>query len=88
MFLRVQYLCPPLNVLSSSSLSSCSEKYLYSGSADQCIKLWDLEQFDVVSTIEAHDNPVCTLTAGGDRLYSGSLKTIKVCVKLARFPAW
>ena len=53
---------------------------MYSGSADQCIKLWDLEQFDVVSTIEAHDNPVCTLTVGGDRLYSGSLKTIKVCV--------
>ena len=35
----------------------------------------------MVGTIEAHDNPVCTLTASGDRLYSGSLKCIKVvCV--------
>ena len=56
----------------------CSERYLYSGSADQNIIKWDIETFQVVSTIEAHDNPVCTITVGGNRLYSGSLKSIKV----------
>ena len=58
--------------------SHCSERYLYSGSADQNIIKWDVETFQVVNTIEAHDNPVCTITVGGNRLYSGSLKSIKV----------
>ena len=53
---------------------------MYSGSADQTILKWDVETFEVVSTIAAHENPVCTLTVDiiNNRLYSGSLKSIKV----------
>ena len=54
------------------------EKYLFSGSVDHSIKIWDMESCEVVSTIPAHENPVCTLTINGSRLYSGSLKSIKV----------
>ena len=56
----------------------CREKYLFSGSVDHSIKIWDMESCEVVSTIPAHENPVCTLTINGSRLYSGSLKSIKV----------
>ena len=56
------------------------ETSLWSGSVDHSIKLWDLETCEVVATIPAHDNPVCTLTINGNRLYSGSLKSIKVCL--------
>ena len=45
---------------------------------DHSIKIWDMESCEVVSTIPAHENPVCTLTINGSRLYSGSLKSIKV----------
>ena len=54
------------------------DKYLYSGSADQSIKKWDVEKFVVVTTLAAHENPVCTLTTTKNRLFSGSLKSIKV----------
>lgn len=54
------------------------EKFLFSGSVDHSIKTWDMETCEVVSSIPAHDNPVCTLTINGNRLYSGSLKSIKV----------
>ena len=60
----------------------CSEKYLFSGSVDHSIKTWDMESCEVVSTIPAHENPVCTLTINGSRLYSGSLKSIKVKLNL------
>lgn len=55
-----------------------SDNTLISGSADHCIKIWNLDTCEVMSTLVAHDNPVCTLTLKGDRLFSGSLKSIKV----------
>ena len=58
---------------------------MYSGSADQSIKKWDIEKFQVISTIAAHENPVCTLTTSNDRLFSGSLKSIKVSPFLFSF---
>ena len=54
------------------------EDYLFSGSADHCIKMWDFQTCEVINTIPAHENPVCTLVIKGSRLYSGSLKSIKV----------
>ncbi|KAG3270035.1 TRAF7-like [Ictidomys tridecemlineatus] len=42
----------------------------YSGSADCTIIVWDIQNLQKVNTIQAHDNPVCTLV--------GSLKAIKV----------
>ncbi len=55
---------------------------MYSGSTDQSIMKWDIESFGVVTTISGHENPVCTLTVDKNRkrLYSGSLKSIKVCI--------
>lgn len=59
-----------------------SDKYMYSGSADQSIIKWNVESFRVVATIPGHENPVCTLAIDKirQRLYSGSLKSIKVLV--------
>lgn len=53
---------------------------MYSGSADQSIIKWNIESFRVVATIPGHENPVCTLAVDKirQRLYSGSLKSIKV----------
>ncbi len=54
------------------------EKSLFSGSVDHSIKMWDMETLEVVATMPAHENPVCTLTISGSNLFSGSLKSIKV----------
>ena len=54
------------------------EKFLFSGSVDHSIKMWDMDTLKVVKSMPAHDNPVCTLTINSDKLYSGSLKSIKV----------
>lgn len=43
--------------------------------------MWNIEKLEVVASMPAHDNPVCTLTINGNRLYSGSLKSIKVNLK-------
>ena len=40
--------------------------------------MWNIEKLEVVASMPAHDNPVCTLTINGNWLYSGSLKSIKV----------
>ncbi len=37
-----------------------------------------METLQVVKSMAAHDNPVCTLTISNDKLFSGSLKSIKV----------
>jgi WD40 repeat protein len=57
------------------------DQYLFSGSVDHSIKMWNIEKLEVVASMPAHDNPVCTLTINGNRLYSGSLKSIKVNLK-------
>ncbi|XP_062507470.1 E3 ubiquitin-protein ligase TRAF7-like [Corticium candelabrum] len=53
-------------------------KRLYSGSADNSIKVWKLGNLECEHTIQAHENPVCTLATSSNLLFSGSLKTIKV----------
>ena len=64
--------------LSPLPCSCLRDQYLFSGSVDHSIKMWNIEKLEVVASMPAHDNPVCTLTINGNRLYSGSLKSIKV----------
>ena len=52
--------------------------HIYSGSADQTIKVWNVKTFEMMDTITGHDNHVCTLACSGNLLFSGSLKAIKV----------
>jgi len=51
---------------------------LYSGSSDSTIKVWDIDNFSLIYTIEAGDDPVCTLAFANGMLFSGSLKVIKI----------
>ncbi|XP_041473085.1 E3 ubiquitin-protein ligase TRAF7-like [Lytechinus variegatus] len=51
---------------------------LYSGSADCTIMVWNIDALELEKTIPAHENPVCTLVAANNMLFSGSLKVIKV----------
>ncbi len=65
---------------------------LYSGSSDcvvnvcllngQCMltvrQVWDIDTLQLVTTLEGHDNPVCTLAVTSGMLFSGSLKVVKV----------
>ena len=67
---------------SSPSPFPLRDQYLFSGSVDHSIKMWNIEKLEVVASMPAHDNPVCTLTINGNRLYSGSLKSIKVNLKI------
>ncbi|XP_065899711.1 E3 ubiquitin-protein ligase TRAF7-like [Dysidea avara] len=63
----------------STVLALCNHgDNMYSGSADQTIKVWNIKTLEVVDTIKAHDNHVCTLACSGNLLFSGSLKSIKV----------
>eukprot|EP00047_Mylnosiga_fluctuans_P004167 m.233044 g.233044 ORF g.233044 m.233044 type:complete len:697 (+) comp12450_c0_seq1:87-2177(+) len=51
---------------------------LYSGSSDCVINVWDIDTLQLVTTLEGHDNPVCTLAVAGGLLLSGSLKVVKI----------
>ncbi|XP_048759557.1 uncharacterized protein LOC125669151 [Ostrea edulis] len=51
---------------------------LYSGSQDCRIMVWNIENFEKENSVEAHENPVCTLTSAKNMLFSGSLKVVKV----------
>lgn len=41
-------------------------------------KVWNIENFEKEKSVEAHENPVCTLTSAKNMLFSGSLKVVKV----------
>ncbi|XP_072029990.1 E3 ubiquitin-protein ligase TRAF7-like isoform X3 [Amphiura filiformis] len=51
---------------------------LYSGSADCTIMVWNIDTLTHEKTLQAHENPVCTLVAANNMLFSGALKVIKV----------
>eukprot|EP00794_Sanderia_malayensis_P008900 gene8900-9851_t len=51
---------------------------LFSGSADCTISAYDLESLELIENFTASENPICTLAAGNNMLFSGSLKSIKV----------
>ena len=65
--------CPPLHVF----IHTYSET-LFSGSNDLTVKVWNLDTFKIDVSFQAHDDPVCTLSASDTYLLSGSLKSIKV----------
>jgi len=64
-------------------------KTLYSGSSDCTIKAWSLTNFELIKSVAASDNTVCTLATRTNTehplLLSGSLKTVTVC-KTERWP--
>ncbi|CAI9726795.1 E3 ubiquitin-protein ligase TRAF7-like [Octopus vulgaris] len=51
---------------------------LYSGSHDCNIIVWSIDTLEMLKAIESHDNPVCTLASARNKLFSGSLKVIRV----------
>ncbi|XP_005096532.1 E3 ubiquitin-protein ligase TRAF7 isoform X2 [Aplysia californica] len=51
---------------------------LFSGSQDCNIIVWNMDTYESSHLIKAHDNPVCTLVAAKNMLFSGSLKVIRV----------
>ena len=42
------------------------------------LQVWSIDSLERVKTIESHDNPVCTLASARNKLFSGSLKVIRV----------
>ena len=40
--------------------------------------MWNVDNYENVQVIKAHDNPVCTLVAAKNMLFSGSLKVVRV----------
>lgn len=59
------------------ALTAYNDK-LFSGSADWSIKVWSIDTLEELASISAHENAVCTLVCCGNKLFSGSLKSIKV----------
>ncbi|XP_025081950.1 E3 ubiquitin-protein ligase TRAF7-like [Pomacea canaliculata] len=59
------------------ALCTCGNK-LFSGSQDCNIMVWNVDNYENVHVIKAHDNPVCTLVAAKNMLFSGSLKVVRV----------
>ena len=41
--------------------------------------MWNLSSGEAIDRIEADENPISSLAHYGDMVFSGSLKTIKVC---------
>ena len=61
-------------MVNTSLCCNFREKYLFSGSVEYSIKIWDMEKLKIVNTIFAHKNPIWSLAIKGDTLYSGSIK--------------
>ncbi|XP_041363927.1 E3 ubiquitin-protein ligase TRAF7-like [Gigantopelta aegis] len=74
------YICvKTLEAHSGIVLALCTHgNKLFSGSQDCNIIVWDTETLQNKELIKAHDNPVCTLVAARNMLFSGSLKVIRV----------
>jgi WD40 repeat protein len=56
-------------------------KYLASGSDDKCVKLWNVELKNEITTLKSHDNSITSVAFSPDSEYlaSGSQdKTIKL----------
>ena len=54
-------------------------KYIFSGSDDNSVRVWDANTFKCVSVFQGHEDNVRVLTADSRYLYSGSWdKTIRV----------
>ena len=60
------------------SLSNSHSHLLYSGASDKTIKIWNIKKLELQTSFIAHDDPVCTLAISNARLFSGSLRSIKV----------
>ena len=73
-----------VHLLSFIHLTPPHSDHIYSGSADQTIKVWNTKTLEMMDTIKGHDNHVCTLACSGNLLFSGSLKSIKVCSQVKR----
>lgn len=43
-----------------------------------CLQVWSIDTLEMLKAIESHDNPVCTLASARNKLFSGSLKVIRV----------
>eukprot|EP01132_Coremiostelium_polycephalum_P002804 gene2804-3486_t len=56
-----------------------NDQYLFSGSSDHSIKVWDLKKLRCIFTLEGHSDSVRTVLLNDKYLFSGSAdKTIKV----------
>ena len=76
---RVCTLSPSVNVRSSVYILSLLSHLLYSGASDKTIKVWSVKTLTMITSFIAHEDPVCTLAASSSMLFSGSLRSIKVC---------
>jgi WD40 repeat protein len=54
------------------------ENRIFSGSADKTIKVWNIETFQEVKTLDTHENTVCALAIGCGYLFAGSYAAVKV----------
>ena len=52
--------------------------YLFSGGADGCIKVWNLDDYSCVKNLTGHRNPVRKLTFAGGNLISAGARTLRV----------
>lgn len=55
-----------------ASLAISEDNFLYSGSGDKTIKVWALQDYSLVTTMEGHKSLVSALVIDGEVLYSGS----------------
>lgn len=55
-----------------ASLAVSADRLLYSGSGDKTIKVWSLQDYGLITTIEGHKSLVSALLIDGEVLYSGS----------------
>jgi len=77
---RSNYKCiKTLNDHTGMVLALCTHRgRLYSGSADCSIGAYDIDTLELIKNFTGGENPICTLAAGQNMLFSGSLKSIKV----------
>ncbi|KAH7301797.1 hypothetical protein KP509_23G043600 [Ceratopteris richardii] len=55
-----------------SSLAVSVDNFLYSGAGDKAIKVWSLEDYGMLETLEGHKAMVSVLLIDGEILFSGS----------------
>jgi len=48
------------------------EHYIYSGSADRTVRVWDKKSFKEIAVLEGHSQPVTSIATDEHYIYSGS----------------
>ena len=74
-YIQVHYFVGTFFTLLSGLVLAVGDNYLFSGSWDKTIRVWDLNTLECIKELEGHTEAVLALAVGNGQLVSGSYDT-------------